>query len=231
MAPILQTVADWYAFRIQPDSDEPIVSFLEMAFRALTDEGWTAEHLAYGKQELPLVIEALGSEFSLEFSPEFGGGPTTVLNPAAVVPTLVPPDLRASVLPPTAGWAHAHATAAVPVLAVLHGVFKHPTTGDRALVLINWTHAAAFFGGRFNPWLYWLDQGAFSAEFSAEFATTAPYRIDRLNQDGTTTVIATALDRHSNLLCSGTSGTISGQDVSLGAVPAYSIQAYRFRQE
>lgn len=253
MVPVFQTVAEHFAHRLTHESSEAPVAFVGTLFDALTDTSWCAQFLSYGLRELPLVVHYATSglaEHNLEHNAEHGIGGGQALNPCrAEIIALVRPDLRPAVFPPLigplagvehnaehnaehnvfgTGWSSQHS---FYVPTILHSVWRDRATGDICLVLVNWT-SSAFAGtiGWFNPWLYWSG-GQHSHEHNAEHSLTEPYRIDRLNQDGTTTTIASGILDSSSLVASGVSGTISGRDLSLGSVPAYSVQAYRFSQE
>lgn len=229
MLPVLTTAAQYFAHRIQTDADEPILDFLASAFQALRDEDWTATWISFGQRELPLVQQSW-SEHNGEHNAEHGLGVTLTSNPLLLVSHVIP-DLQSSVMPPEM-FGDIDAISDFMVPRVLHSVWRDRASGDLLVLLVNWTAVEAGGPvGTFCPWLYWTDCGLHNLEHNAEHDLLTTFQIDRINDDGTETAVATGCSDAVNLLCSGTSGTVSGQDVSLGVVPAFTIQAYRLRQE
>lgn len=229
MTPALATRAEHYAHRVQTGSGEPILDVLADGFQALSDESWIAPWISYGQRMLPLVQQSW-SEHNGEHNAEHGPGTTLSGNPIAPISSVLP-DLRDAVLP---GEMVDDADAAGDFLVprALHSVWKDRATGQVLVMFANWSAVeAGGAAGTFCPWLYWDDCGDHSLEHNAEHEIVTPFAIDELGADGTVTSIATSCDDAVNLLCSGTPGTVSGQDVSLGAVPAFAIQAYRITQE
>lgn len=229
--PMMQASVESLTFRTHSDSPESIVGFIQSIFSAMSSSGWAAAFMSFGLREADLVVGHYGSEFSREFSSEFGGGEALVENPFSAIPTYVAPEFRADLTPLANGFDGSSPFASFVVQGVMHSVWRSRTDDSIGLVVANWTSEDRGWSGRFNPWIYWTGSGAFSAEFSAEFPVAETYRIDRLNTDGIDTSIATGIQGSSVMTFSGTEGTISGSSVSLGILPAYSIQAYRFTQE
>lgn len=213
MLPVLQTIAERFAFRLQGDSAEAPVAFAALLSQALTDTSWVASFLG-GQAEAPLVVSQW-SEHNQEHNGEHGPGPALKNNPAAPVPLLAQPSDRADLLPPTAAFSDAAGTTAFPVRAVLHSVWRDRATDDVCAVFVNWTSETQGSVGIFNPWLYWSG-GQTNHEHNAEHDLVAAYRIDELLSDGTSTEVATGVEDSTTLVVS---------------VPAYSLKAYRFRQE
>jgi len=132
---------------------------------------------------------------------------------------------------------------------VLAGAFRVRGSTDVVLVMANWTSAPASWHGKFVPEHYgWEPVGQIGDDAGDDAATGVHYRIDRLvggqgdagddagddtgNPDTTEVEMASGLSGPQLVDCSGTQATRSaGGAVLLGQVPAYRIQAYRFRQE
>lgn len=147
---------------------------------------------------------------------------------------------------PTTGWGGMHV--AFPVPRVLSSFWRQRSTGDLLLMLFNPSAEPSQWIGRFLPWRVAGWGGPFSRGFSEGWSRSPSYRVDRLNArhspwslgwsggfggDGNsgTTTMATGLSGELSVRCSLTEATVSGKALYLGQVPAYSIQAYRFRQE
>lgn len=248
--PILQQAVEHFAHRIGTiDADDAgCVQLLRQCLALLDMAGeWGAK---LTKAALPLTVQAW-NETNLECGPECGGGPAVIRNPLydvrkispVVVADCMPPGMErysagpecsaecseeCSVFPATtaAGWGMAHQAFAVP--RVLPSLWWNGL--PLVLVVINWTAEDSTSKGWFAPWLRAGWGGPVSRECSAECDRTVLYDVERLNADGTTTAIAADLADATHLLCSGISGTLTGQELSLGSVPAYSVQAYRLSQ-
>lgn len=135
------------------------------------------------------------------------------------------------------------------VPCVLAGAFRKRGSSDVVIVLVNWTSSPASWHGKFVPEHYgWTPAGQIGDDAGDDSATGVHYRIDRLvggqgdtgddagddtgNPDTTEVEMASGLSGPQLVDCSGTQATRSaGGAVLLGQVPAYRIQAYRFRQE
>lgn len=228
MTPMLQTAAESFAHRIQPDAQERALPVIRDCFEALMDRDGLAGWLSCGYRQLPLVQQAW-NEHNGEHNGEHGPGMMLGANPFAPVASC-DSDIWQRVLPP-AMQAHLMAFRDFPVLRALHSVWKN-ADGDVLVFLANWTLVdASGAAGTFCPWLYWQDCGEHNLEHSAEHDLVTPFRVDVIALDGTATELATGCSDALNLLCSGTAGALSGQDLSLGAVPALSTLALRFREE
>lgn len=242
--PLYQMPARRFMDRVRPDTDADVVTFLGAVQDALA-----GTLLEFSQPELPLRT---GREVNSECSHECGAGPDTATNPVRYVrqisPTVVedaiPPlvgqyhtgaecssecstECSRSPATDSTGWGAAHQ--AFPVRSVLHAVRRDRETGDLCLVLINWTATSAAWSGWFAPWLYAGFGGQVSLECSTECDQLNAYDVARINSDGTETSIGSSLADASLFTCSGTSGTISGREVRIGAVPAYSLQFYRIQ--
>jgi len=258
--PLVQCVADIFDHRLTSlDAGEPCINFLKMIFKALRDTDWCAQFLSFGSSQLPLNTSiANGSDFSDDFSDDFGPG---IINSLSINPCYWARKINPSVLavsqPPligiyhssvdadfssdfsndfanatvtsSFGWGGAHQ--GFPVASILHSMWRDRQSGDLCLVLMNWTENDSSLRGSFSPHLYDGFGGQFSNDFSDDFDNSRSFRIDRLNEDGTTTEMATGISGSATINCGGTEATISGIEVFLGRVPAYTVQAYRFRLE
>lgn len=245
VVPILQTPTAYSAHRVQPDTAEPIADLINSAQAFLR-----GALVMFSGGAMPLPA---GRECTDECSQECGAGPDTATNPVyyvrqvsrAVAADVVPPRVgvysagpecgdecseECSVFDatPTTGWGAAHQS--FPVQSVVHAVRRDPETGDLCLVLANWTSAAAAWSGWFLPWVYGQDFGGEVAqECGDECDLVGTVDVASLDSTGSATTVATGLTDATLLTCSGISGTITGRQLSLGSVPAYSIQAYRIR--
>lgn len=244
VAPIFQTPTAHYAHRVQPDSAESVVTMLDSAHAFLRNV-----LLTFSRADLPMVA---GREVGDECGQECGAGPDTATNPVYYV-RQISPTVAADVVPPrvgvysagpecgtecnsecstseatpTTGWGAAHQS--FPVSSVVHALRRDPETGDLCLMLANWTGASAAWSGWFLPWAYDDFGGEVAQECGDECDLVATFSVASLDSAGTATALASGIDDATLFTCSGTSGTLTGRRLSLGAVPAYSVKAFRIR--
>jgi len=133
---------------------------------------------------------------------------------------------------------------------VLASFWGAPGTTDLCAMFMNWTKDPAGWQGQFVPGRYasWGAHGTgmFSDGWSDGWYRGPGYRIDQLRGEGSgwsdgwsagwggsrgELAIASGLHAPISVECSGTAGTRTGQQIFLGAMPPYSVHAYRFRQE
>jgi len=256
--PLLPLPLEHYNDRLDPDAAEPhCVRFARKIFAALRDTTWCAQFLGFGRMETPLVHVAARTvttnplSWAKKISPRIWD--------ACGIPGV--PRYRAGggwsdgwsdgwatgPETPTTGAGAVHVDFDVP--CVLASFWRDPGTTDLGLILANWTNASAAWQGTFGLSRYagWGNPGMFSDGWSDGWYRGPRYRIDELRGEGSAwsdgwsdgwgggppseVEIASDLRAAISVECSGTAGTRTDQTIFLGAMPPYSVHAYRFRQE